>query len=318
MAKRHLPKFVFYMSNVICIGAALVDELYFGKQTFVPHTSNPARIQKSVGGVVANIARHLALSGVSVKIISYLGHDADGHFIEQVIQRSGIDTDLSVKDIYPTGKFTAFVNPDGSLFSAACMDHTDFAITDTILTDRIEIFKQASCIVADCNLNEVSLAWLMSFCNNQNIKLFIETVSISKSQKLKQKNLEGIFMLTPNEDELFALTDLHGEAAVKTLLGKGVKNVWVKKGKEGSVMYSQSGEIHLCAPDIEPIDTTGAGDATLAGWIFGYLQQKDTITSIAYGHALAAGVMLQKGTVMEALNKQMIEQLKQQYYPYVQ
>ena len=176
---------------------------------------------------------------------------------------------------------------------------------------------RSSCIVADTNLHADTLSWLMGLCKKENIKLFIETVSIAKSQKLKRDNLDGIFMLTPNEDELFALTGLKGEEAAKSLLQKGVKHVWVKMGGSGSVLYYEDQSIHLSAPVVEPIDTTGAGDATLAGFIYAHVHQKDIKACMAYGHALAAGVLMQNGTVIETLNQTFIEQLKQQFYPNV-
>ena len=54
--------------SVLCIGATLIDELYFCDQTIVPHTSNPASKTSSIGGVGSNIMQHLALLKVEVEL----------------------------------------------------------------------------------------------------------------------------------------------------------------------------------------------------------------------------------------------------------
>ncbi|MFZ4106505.1 hypothetical protein [Flavobacterium sp.] len=46
--------------SILCIGATLVDELYFSQNTTIPDSSNPATKSSSVGGVISNIAQHLA------------------------------------------------------------------------------------------------------------------------------------------------------------------------------------------------------------------------------------------------------------------
>jgi pseudouridine kinase len=42
--------------SVLCIGATLIDELYFCENTIVTHSSNPAEKTTSIGGVSNIIA----------------------------------------------------------------------------------------------------------------------------------------------------------------------------------------------------------------------------------------------------------------------
>ena len=52
--------------SVLCIGATLIDELYFCENTIVTHSSNPAEKTTSIGGVISNIVQHLALLDINV------------------------------------------------------------------------------------------------------------------------------------------------------------------------------------------------------------------------------------------------------------
>jgi pseudouridine kinase len=303
------------MRQVLFIGACLVDELFYATHAYRNHTSNPARFQKSVGGVVTNLARHAALMGIPSKIISHVGLDSDGRFLEHCLLEAGVNTHLLQKGVFSTGKFTAFIEPDGSLFSAACSDNTALAITDVLLEKMKPELAEAVCIMADTNLHKDTLNYLMQFSATHDIPLIIEPVSVAKAEKLKCDKLNGVYMITPNEDELESITGSRGEAGVQELLRKGVNKVWLRKGGEGSVFYTSQGKIQLPAPSVVPVDTTGAGDAALAGWLYAFLKNKNDLSCIAYGHALAAGVLMQHGTVIEDLNTQIMEQLKQQFYP---
>ena len=67
--------------SVLCIGATLVDELYFCEQNCIPHTSNPAAKTTSIGGVISNIAQHLGVLQLHPSLITALGTDTDAEYI---------------------------------------------------------------------------------------------------------------------------------------------------------------------------------------------------------------------------------------------
>jgi sugar/nucleoside kinase (ribokinase family) len=75
---------------VLCIGATLIDELHFCDQAIVASSSNPAHKSTSIGGVVSNIAQHLALLDVNVNCITALGKDNEGILIQQEYQKMKI------------------------------------------------------------------------------------------------------------------------------------------------------------------------------------------------------------------------------------
>jgi len=62
---------------VVCVGASLVDLTFRCEQDPVAYTSNPARMHRSPGGVVRNIAHHLALLDIPVELVTIFGNDPD-------------------------------------------------------------------------------------------------------------------------------------------------------------------------------------------------------------------------------------------------
>ena len=55
---------------VICIGAALVDELFHVTEELLLATTTDATVTKTSGGVARNIAHQLALFDVPVQLIT--------------------------------------------------------------------------------------------------------------------------------------------------------------------------------------------------------------------------------------------------------
>lgn len=307
------------MIKVVCIGAALVDEIYHCKEMALPGTSNPAVLARSAGGVMRNIAHHLALLKVPVTFITALGNDSDGLWLKQQCEQAGIDMSASLFNGSGTGKYSAILNPDGSLFSAACMNPSEEMISVSFLRERSENLVTADMIIADTNLSAEALQWIIGFCADHHIKLIIEPVSVSKARRLSAIDLSGVFMITPNEDELFSLCSVSAisqEQAIDSLMGKGLKYLWLRKGEKGSAIYSHEQMISLPAPAVTVNDITGAGDAALAAWVASTHYGWSDMECLKAAHAMAAVVLQQQGAVATHISKDYLEIAIKKYYPH--
>jgi 2-dehydro-3-deoxygluconokinase len=74
----------------------------------------------------------------------------------------------------------------------------------------------------------------------------------------------------------------------------GANEVVVKLGAEGC--FTADGVVAPLIP-LEPLDTTGAGDAFNAGYLYARLQQQDVIAAAKAGHELAAWTLMQQGSI---------------------
>lgn len=305
-------------ANIVCVGSALIDELYFCKESTLAGTSNPAILKKYTGGVISNIAQHLSLLDCKVDLLTVIGNDTDGQWISDELSSSGINIDNSLKIEDSTGKYVSILNNDGSLFTAVCFDNTAKYLTSSYLSSNSIKLKSADIIVADTNIDSESLQWLIIFSEKQDIPLIIEPVSVAKASKVATLNIDKLFMLTPNEDELYALCNKkHNNEvdAVNELLGRGVKCIWLRKGNQGSVFYTKSDAINLPAKLINIKDSTGAGDAALSAWIAGYVKNFGPLKCLQLGHTLAFEVLQINGAVKKDISFSILLESFKKYYP---
>ena len=99
------------------------------------------------------------------------------------------------------------------------------------------------------------------------------------------------FLIKPNHHELgelFGVTISSREEAVpyaKKLQAQGAKNVLVSMGGQGAVLVDETGKVHMSeAPEGIVVNSVGAGDSMVAGFVAGWLEKKD------YGYAFRMGL----------------------------
>lgn len=304
---------------IICIGAALVDELYSAQAPMLLATTNDATVHRSAGGVSRNIAHQLALLGLPVQLISVFGNDSDGDWLKTICQYSGIKVDASITTNTLTGKYTGILNFDGSLFTALITHAALHFITPEYLQKQSVLLSSAAYIVADANISVEAVEWLAKFCDENDIPFIIEPVSVPPAAKFAKSNLKGIFMLTPNEDELPALcTNNHyttKEQQAKELLERGAQKVWLHNGSAGSILFTPEKTIHLAAPKIpEVVDCTGAGDGSLSGFILAQYLGKSDEESLQIAHTLSAEILQVNGAIVTHLKQDDLLGLVGKYY----
>ena len=303
--------------SVLCIGATLIDELYFCEKTIIANSSNPAQKSTSIGGVISNIVQHLALLDVNSSLITALGNDGDAAFISKSFEKIGIALGESIIVDDGTGKYVSVLNPDGNLYVSVCQDISFKYISVDFLESKVDFIGNFDLIIIDTNLDSKTIQWIINFAKLHHKKLIIEPVSVSKASKLASLDLNGVFMITPNEEELIAISTIDTKqetSLIKNLFERGVENIWLRKGSQGSVMHSVKQTTHLSVPPIQIVDSTGAGDAALAGWVFGYVHNEDELSCLQLGHSLALETLKIKGTVDLSLNSDKLYKNKNTYY----
>ena len=100
------------------------------------------------------------------------------------------------------------------------------------------------------------------------------------------------FLIKLNKEELeeclgikvLSIDDLR--KGIKRLQELGALNVLVSLGEDGAMLIDDEGnEYGLSAPDINVVNTVGAGDSMLAGFMYGFLKNRDYKEALIYGVA---------------------------------
>ena len=279
------------MFDIIVIGGANIDIKARAGGKYIAGTSNPGSVSFTPGGVARNIAHNLGSLGVNVALISAIGNDAAGEIAIAATKAAGVDLSLCLREEAATGSYVAVLDEKGELVSAV----NDMRILESLKPENVKphraALEAAKLIVVDCNTRPDLLDYLAL---NFSEKLIVEPVSVSKSQKLLALlDKHEVFLATPNRDQLKALTEIDDmDQACQDLHERGLHNLVVHLGSEGALLSSGKGMKNIHAASHAQVrDVTGAGDAAVAGLVYGLLKGYDISKAAQFGQAAASLVL---------------------------
>jgi pseudouridine kinase len=278
---------------VITVGGANMDVSVTTATALRPNDSTPGEIHCTPGGVARNVSENLARLGVSVGLISVVGDDVFGQRLCEATLHAGVNlAALHTLVGQRTASYMSLHGPGGDM-SVAVNDMAILqALTPAVLQPHSDCLQAASVVVLDCNLSDPTLAWLLQ--KDAKIPAFVDAVSVAKCTRLGPL-LPHIHTLKVNRIEAQKLTGLpansvqEATAAARYLHDQGVANVVVSLGAQGVCWCDASGEVgHWAAtPHLSVVNTTGAGDALLAGLVQAHLAGKPLDQAVRWAMACA-------------------------------
>ena len=119
------------------------------------------------------------------------------------------------------------------------------------------------------------------------------------------------FLIKPNHHELGELFGISLRSTEEILLyakklqAMGARNILISRGQDGAILLSEQGEV-IDVAVIEGIvkNTVGAGDSMVAGFLAGYIKEKDIKEAFKWGLAAGSATAFSDtlGTKEEILN----------------
>ena len=110
------------------------------------------------------------------------------------------------------------------------------------------------------------------------------------------------FLIKPNNHELGEIvgrelkTDAEITAAARVLQEKGARNVLVSMAGNGALLVDEHGEVHrIGCPRGKVVNSVGAGDSMVAGFVAGYLQSGSYEQALRLGTACGSATAFSLG-----------------------
>lgn len=277
------------------IGGANVDLSATLYDAFIAADSNPGHIDVGYGGVARNIAHNLSLLGARTQLLTIFGGDLFGGLLYDYCRQQGIDVHLSERESsLRSGVYLCINNHGGEMIAAVADTEAIRAITPDWLAKRSGEINLSDFVVADTNITEDALRFLME---NVTVPLFVDGVSTTKAHRivnaLRKAKLPYLHSLKLNLKEALAVTHTatYAEAA-QQLLNWGVAHVYITLGGEG--VYCRNAAEEWLFPSLpgEIVNTTGAGDAFLAGVVYAHAKGIDFPQTAQYGLMAARATLM--------------------------
>ena len=259
------------MKKILCIGEALIDMICTDKGSSLADGNN---FLKKAGGAPTNVAAAIAALGGEVELLAKVGTDPFGRHLIDVMQEFKVSTKwiLQDPDHFTTFAFVSLMEngerdfyfnrgADGQL-SVKDIDQVDlnefsivhFGSATGFLPGPLQAAYQG--LLQQCLQHDI----FISFDPNYRHLLFQNNTQTFIDQSWNFLNSCHFFKVSDDEAMLITgratLTD-----AVDVLLQKTSAVFAITLGKEGTMLGIQGETIIIPSIPVNPVDTTGAGDA---------------------------------------------------------
>ena len=301
--------------GITVIGGANIDIKGKPKNVIQWETSNPGTIRVDHGGVGRNIAHYLALLNIPTTFLGAVGDDEEGREILEKLRYSQVQTReviQSKKD--STGKYLAILDEKGDMQVAVSDTAIMKRVTPRYLIAKTGIIRKNCFIIIDTNLTPQAIHYIAFLSKKERIPLIVDPVSTVKSRKLLGI-LPRINYLTPNISELSALTGIviqtaaDRQKAVRQLMKKGVQNIILTNSAQGLFVFSKEfpeGKI-INIRRRKIMDSTGAGDALVAGMAYGLYHSYTLLKSVQIGLILSSLTAQSPESAYSRINEDLIK-----------
>ncbi len=232
-------------------------------------TVRASGLELGPGGKGLNQALAAARLGGSVHMVGSVGADTFAAILLDALRDAGVETTrVSVRDDEHTGTALISVDAETGQNAISVAAGANRRVTPDQVRDAEPVFLPARVLLVQLELPLETVETALELGRRHSLLTVLDPAPF---RELPDSILRKVDVLTPNETEAESLSglsvgDVESGAAAGTLLQKRTRgDVIVTLGTLGCVRVHGSGFEHLPAPAVEPVDTTGAGDAFNGG-----------------------------------------------------
>lgn len=251
------------------------------------------------GGKGANQAVAARLCGAEVSMIARVGDDLFGPATIQNFTARGIDArHVTVTAGVSSGVAPIFVDSAGQNRILVVMG-ANSSLAPSDVDAAGDLLRGCDCIVLQLEVPLETVFYTLCFARQHGIRSILNP---APGQQLDLAEVAHADYLIPNETEAEALTgmpvtNLHeARACAVHLLRSGVRRVILTLGENGALLATENTMLHVPPHRVQPVDTTGAGDAFIGSFATFLAEGCDEPEAIERANVYAALSTLGIGT----------------------
>lgn len=277
-------------------GETVISE---GAYTFVP------------GGKGANTAVAAARLGAEAVFCARVGDDAYGDRLINIYRENGIDLRYIKTDRLEQTGLSVVMLEKGGANRIIVYPGANRRINDNDIENAFYCYPDA--VITQFEIGEAAVIQTARVANTEGVPLIIDAGPARRDFPLAK--LEQVEILSPNENETEILTGIRPttlddclRASMALMNAVDIKYVVLKLGARGCYIYDGKYCDIISPYDVQPVDTTAAGDAFTAALTHEYLRTGDIITAARFANAVGALTVTKVGAITSLPTRKEVEQ----------
>lgn len=308
---------MYTRKDAVGMGALNWDYLYYVERYLGAGEEDAIkRVEKWPGGSAANTTVGLARLGCKTGFIGIVDNEDEGKKMKDNFEREKVDTSQICEASGLTGRVVGIVDRRGeralyvyegvnnqlaeghinlSYLENSAYIHLSSFVNDNQFNLQRELVKKLP------DSTKISFVPGNLYCKKkwEELKSILEKTYVIFLDAHEANIITREFVVdrSQNKIERFGIDELIKEFQKRAtvLLNVGVKIVVITLGKLGCFVATKDKQKYVSVKQLNAVDTTGAGDALAAGFIYGLLKGKDEIASAKLGNDVARFCIKENG-----------------------
>jgi ribokinase len=244
------------------------------------------------GGKGGNQAVAAARLGGQVEMIARVGQDEDGSTLIASLDEAGIDTRLVVRDASgPTGTAIILVE-DGGANTVTVVPGANASLSIPDVDQWARNLTEAPVLVLQMEVPLETVIHAAEVGKQGGATVILNAAPAAAFSERLHTNVD-VLIVNEFEAEALALSycgdaERSFESCARDWLEAGVKAVIVTQGSAETLVFAVDWADRLLPPEVEAVDTTGAGDAFVGAFALALARGLELRQSVEVANAAAA------------------------------
>ena len=260
--------------SIVVAGAVFVDIKGFPDGAFKTSGRNAGHIERVHGGVSRNIAVDLAQVGLRPVFVSLVDDSPDGADVRQRLEAQGVCADFVFSVPDGMGTWLAIFDSSGDVYAEISKRPVLAPLKDKILENHEAIFRDAESLLLEVDMDAEVIHTLYTLAEQKGVPVYaaVSNMTLAKERRDYIRRSACFVCNITEASDFFdeplstVSTDMLPAKTVDLIRREGLSAMVITMGEKGAVFASADGECGLIpACKVDPLDSTGAGDAFFAG-----------------------------------------------------
>ena len=286
--------------SVVVIGSVFVDIKGYPLDTFEPTGRNAGRMEEMHGGVARNMVEDIANAQLRPIFLGLVDESGAGMSVVKHLREQKVNVDYMRAAPDGMGTWLAIFDPEGDVFASVSKRPNLTPIADILDEQGDEIFQKADSILLEMDLEDKVLYKALELAEKYSVPVYAAvsnmTVALQRRDLLRRLDC---FVCNQQEAGILFVEDFSSkkprelrEILAARVEAAEIKAMVITMGGQGAVYAARGGESGVVPPKkVAVMDTTGAGDAFMAGVTIGLTYGKSLREACGIGTTLAAAVI---------------------------
>lgn len=301
------------MPRVMIVGSTMMDLVaYADRLPEAGETVVGTSFQTGFGGKGANQAVMARLLGADVSMVCSVGTDGYGAETLQNFADRGIDTTWARRVPGASGVAPIWVEAGGQN-RIIILPGANLALEADVAVAAVTDGPAPGVVAGQFEIPQAVTASAFAAARRRGS---VTVLNPAPAAPLDPALAAASDWIIPNEVELAALTgeapegDLPGDDLLRSVADRVGCRLLATLGEAGAALVTADGEVlRIPAPAVDAVDTTGAGDAFVGGFVWALAGGRDELDAVHIATAVAADSVTRPGTQLSFATPEAYERL---------